>query len=282
MNEKIIDNNGVSICTESFGHADNPALLLIAGATVSMLYWREEFCQLLADQGLFVIRFDNRDVGRSGTYAPGTTPYTIVDMADDAVAVLDAYRVPSAHFAGMSLGGLIAQIAALRSAVRVKSLTLIATGPWAESSADIPEMDTAVLDFQAKASKVDWANEEAVVSYMLQGAALMTGGHAFDRESAERLARAEFKRANNYLSMFNHAALGGGEAYYNRLHEISQPTLIIHGTDDRIWHFKNTEVLLDKIGGARLIALEGSGHELARVDWPAIVEGINSHVNNGS
>ena len=89
-------------------------------------------------------------------------------------------------------------------------------------------------------------NEDSVVNYLIQGAELMSGKKQFDKQRSEKLIRAEFNRANNYISMFNHAALQGGEEYWNRLNEIKQPTLIIHGTDDKIWHYKNAGFLLEK------------------------------------
>lgn len=280
MKEKIITTNDIELYTENFGDKENPAILLIAGATVSMLYWDEEFCQRLADQGFYVIRYDNRDVGKSTFYEVGTTPYDIVDLTNDAIAILDGYKIESAHFMGMSLGGLIAQIASIKYPKRVKTLTLISTGPWGDSDPAIPEMDPRVLDFQARSETVDWANEDSVVEYMMEGAALMSGRKQYDRERGEKLIRAEFKRANNFLSMFNHAGIQGGEEYYDRLDEIKQPTLIIHGTDDLIWHFKHTTILLDKIKNPKLLKLEGTGHELHVKDWDMIIEEVTKHINN--
>lgn len=279
MKEKIITTNDVELYTESFGDKENPAILLIAGATVSMLYWDEEFCLQLAEKGFYVIRYDNRDVGKSTFYEIGSTPYDIVDLTNDAIAILDGYKIESAHFIGMSLGGLIAQIASIKYPARVKTLTLISTGPWGDSDPTIPEMDPGVLDFQARAETVDWTNEDSVVEYMMEGAALMSGRREYDRKRGEKLIRAEFRRANNYSSMFNHANIQGGEKYYNRLDEIKQPTLIIHGTDDLIWRFKHTNILLDKIKNSKLLKLEGTGHELHFQDWNTIVEEVTGHVN---
>lgn len=280
MKEKMVANGDVIICTESFGDKSNPAILLVAGATVSMLYWDEEFCQRLADRGFYVIRYDNRDVGKSTNYEPGTTPYDIVDLTADAIAILDEYQLEKAHFVGLSLGGLISQIAALEYPGRVQSLTLLSSGPWGDADPTIPEMDTRILDFHAKAGTVDWTNEDHVVEYLVEGAALLSSRKQFDRQRSEKLIRAEFRRANNYISMFNHAALGGGEEYYNRLDEIKHPTLIIHGTDDLIWHFKNTTVLLEQIKGSKLLVLEGTGHELHVEDWDTIIGGIAKHVTD--
>lgn len=280
VKEKVIKTNDLELSTESVGNEGNPAILLIAGATVSMLYWDAAFCQQLADKGFFVIRYDNRDVGKSTTYEPGTTPYDIVDLTNDAISILDGYHIDQAHWVGMSLGGLISQIASIRFPSRVKTLTLLSTGPWADSDPTIPEMDTRILDFHGKSGTVDWTNEDSVVEYLLEGAALMGGRKPFDRKRGEKLIRAEFNRANHYLSMFNHAALAGGEEYYNRLPEIRQPTLIIHGTDDLIWHFKHAHVLLDQIKNATLIQLDGTGHELHVEDWDTLVDGITKHVRD--
>jgi pimeloyl-ACP methyl ester carboxylesterase len=280
MKEKFIKAEGIEICTESFGDENNPAILLLAGATVSMLFWDTDFCIRLAENGYLVIRYDNRDVGKSTSYTPGTTPYNIVDLTDDAIAILDGYKIEKAHFVGISLGGLIAQISAIRFPGRVHSLTLMSTGPWGDSDSSIPEMDTRILDFHSKADSVDWTSEDSVTSYLIQGAQLMSGRKPFEEKRSENRIRNEFNRANNYISMFNHATLGGGEDYWNRLSEINMPTLIVHGTDDKIWHFQNTAVLKTKIKGSKLITLEGTGHELHTQDWPAIVDEINRHISD--
>lgn len=278
MNERIVYNREVAICTESFGNKSDPGIVLLAGATVSMLFWDKEFCERLASNGFFVIRYDNRDVGKSQSYAPGSMSYNILDLLDDVMAILVNYGIETAHFVGMSLGGLISQIAALKYPQHVATLTLISTGPWGNPHPDIPEMDQRIIDFHEKAAKVQWTNENEVVDYMLKGAKLMSGRKPFDKNNTEKVIRAEFRRAYNYITMFNHAALQGGEAYYNRLDEIVQPTLIIHGTDDKIWHFKHTETLLQSIKESKLLVLEGTGHELHRLDWTRIIEGINTHV----
>ncbi|WP_161887873.1 macrolide hydrolase EstT [Pontibacter russatus] len=280
MKEKVIKINNIEIYTESFGDNNNPAILLVAGATVSMLFWDAEFCQRLAGNGFFVIRYDNRDVGKSTFYEPGLTPYDIVDLTNDAISILDGYHIDKAHFVGLSLGGLISQIAAIKNPDRVKSLTLMATGPWADSDPTIPEMDTRIIDFHSRSGTVDWTQEDSVVNYLIQGAELMCGRKPFDKQRSENLIRAEFKRANNYLSMFNHAALGGGDDYWNRLNEINRPTLIIHGTEDKIWHYKNAGILLEKIKGSKLITLEGTGHELHFDDWNFIIDKIAKHIND--
>lgn len=277
--ERFVQLNSVSLCTESFGNPAAPAILLMMGATASMLWWEEEFCHSLSGRGFFVIRYDNRDVGRSTTYPPGSTPYGLDEMTDDAIGILEAYGLEQAHLVGMSLGGLIAQIAAIKYPEKVRSLILIATGPFGPTDPTIPDMDERILAFQAKAGEVDWSDEDAVAGYLVSGAALLSGpARPFDWDRAENLARAEFRRAGNYLSMFNHAALQGGEAFYGRSSEITQPALIIHGTADQIWHYNHTQTLMQELVNSQLLTMEGAGHELHRQDWEAVIQAISSHV----
>lgn len=275
----MVERNGVILCTENTGNISNPAILLMMGATASMLWWDEEFCQLLAEKGFFVIRYDNRDVGRSTTYPPETPPYGLEDMVDDAIHILDAYNIHQAHLAGMSLGGLLAQMAALSFPERVTSLILIATGPFGPTDPSIPAMDERIIAFQAKAAEVDWTDERAVAAFLIEGAEIQSGTkHPYDKQRGERLARAEFQRANNYISMFNHARLQGGENLYGQVDQIKQPTLIIHGTEDPIWNYRHAQTLLDELEQAKLVTLEGAGHELHYNDWELIIESIAQHV----
>lgn len=278
--EKIITNNDVSLCTEHFGDQKNPGILLIAGATVSMLYWDTGFCKQLADKGYFVIRYDNRDVGKSTTYATGSISYDITDLADDAVHILDANIIKKATVIGISLGGLIAQIIAIKNTDRINSLILMSTGIWGTADVTIPEMDKEVINLQHKAENVNWDDEEAVVDYMLQYAHLMAGLKPVDYEREEKRVREEFNRAVNYRSMFNNSMVGGGESYYNRLHEINVSTFISHGTHDKIWHFEHSKSLLAKIKHSRLLRLDGTGHKLNYNDWNMITATISQFIKS--
>lgn len=276
--ERFIQSADATICLQTFGDKKDPCVLLLMGATASMLWWDEAFCRQLADQGFYVIRYDNRDTGRSTTYAPGTAPYSIDDLVDDAMRVLDANQIPRAHFVGMSLGGLVTQIAALKYPERVQSLTLLATGPWGPSDPSVPEMDPRIVQFQGRASRIDWTDEDAVVAFLLEGSALTAGRNGLDRPHMEQLFRAEFRRATRYVSMYNHATLQGGEAYYGHLQDIRQPSLIIHGTDDKVWHFKHAEFLRKTLPASTLTILEGTGHELRPADWNTIIQALITHL----
>src|SRR5919201_3794340 len=127
MAEQMIEANGVELCAQAFGDSAHPPILLIMGTGASMLWWEEGFCQLLADGGRFVIRYDHRDTGRSVTYEHGRPGYTGADLVADAAGVLDAYEIPGAHVVGVSMGGALAQLLALDFPDRVLSLVLIST-----------------------------------------------------------------------------------------------------------------------------------------------------------
>lgn len=279
MSEKIVHNNNVELYTESFGDIKNPCILLIMGASASMVWWDEEFCQRLSRNNRFIIRYDNRDVGLSTCYEPGTTNYTVLDMADDAIAILNAYSIKQAHLVGMSLGGMIGQILAIRNPERVLTVTAIASGIW-DDNPELPSIDQKILDYHMQASDVNWADRDAVVKYMVNGWKLLNGSaHPFDEEQAIKLAQTEVKRAKNLLSMFNHALLKGGEKLYGKASSITMPFLIIHGTEDPVLPFRHAEIMANTIPKASLHVLKGSGHEIHRAEWENVINLIVKHTS---
>ncbi len=275
MNELLIKSDGIEICSDSFGERGNPAILLIMGAQSSLIWWEEEFCQCLADTGRFVVRYDNRDVGRSTTYESGHPDYTFEDMADDAIRVLDAYKIDQAHIVGMSMGGMLTQMIALRHPDRVLTVTLLATSNFAP---DLPPMEEKLMDYFSNMEAIDWTNEQSVVDFVVERSRILVGSkHPFDENKVYQLAKKEWKRSNNMASMNNHAMLSGGESYLARTGEINVPTLVIHGTEDPIIPYEHGKHLANEIQGAVLLTLEGAGHELHYDDWDLIIDSISRH-----
>lgn len=279
MSEQMITVDGIELCTESFGDRNNPALLLIMGATASMISWEDEFCQGLADTGRFVIRYDNRDVGQSVNYEPGNPQYSLEDMADDAVRVLDAYGIREAHIAGMSLGGLLTLFLTIKYPERVLSNTLIMTSSFSDPG--LPEMEEKVGAFFDTAEKIDWENEQEVIDFSIRKWKILSGTkHPFNEARARKLVTADVKRTKNLTaSMFNHGLLTGGESLIPRVKEIVVPALVIHGTEDPILPFAHGVALADKIPGASLLPLEGVGHELHEKEWDTIIAAISRHTS---
>lgn len=278
MKSQRIRKDGVDLFSESFGKPNDTPILMIMGAMVSSVWWPEEFCVQLSNPGRHVIRYDHRDTGRSTSYEPGSTHYSTEDLADDAIRILDGYEIESADVVGMSLGGFLAQLIAIKNPDRVKSLTLIASERLAEADPAMPGIDPSIIDYHSKAGELDWTNREAVVDHQVGAWRLLSGpARQFDESFVRELARADFDRTPNLLTTFNHTTLQGGESWFGRLGEILAPTLVIHGTHDCVLPYAHGLALKAEIPNATLLTLEGAGHELHRDDWPTIIGAIRQH-----
>lgn len=266
------------IVSQTFGDPGNPAMLLIMGSMASMLWWPEVLCKKLAGEGRFVIRFDNRDTGLSTKYAAGEPPYTFDDMADDAVGVLDSYGIGKAHVVGMSMGGMIAQRLTLKHPSRVISLTVISSSPVGIDTSHLPGTTEAYMEHSADGAKVDWSDREQVVGFVVKDAhAIASTAHPFDAKAMRAFIERDYDRSGGFLSATNHFMLKGGEDLKGRLHEIEAPLLVIHGTSDPIFPVEHGAALADAVAGARLVRIEGGGHELHPQDWDTIAAAIVAH-----
>lgn len=280
MTEELRPIGSVELCVESFGSEGNPCVLLMMGAMASMVWWDEAFCRQLAARGHFVIRYDQRDVGRSTCNPPGELTYGVDDLVKDALGVLDSFDINRAHLVGMSLGGMLAQVAALRHPKRVASITAIASGIF-DDRQDLPGIDQRILDYHQAGATLDWTDEAAVCEYLVGGWKLLNGSrHPFDEARALALATTEYRRARSLLSMFNHATLAGAEDLYGRVGELTLPTLVIHGDEDPVLPLPHAEALRDAIQGARWLQLTGGGHELHILDWPRILDAVSNLVHD--
>lgn len=276
--ESIVRANGVDLCVGTFGDAGDPAILLIMGSSASMDWWEDDFCERLAAGSRFVVRYDHRDTGRSVSYEAGAPAYTGRDLIEDAVGVLDALRLTSAHLVGMSMGGPIAQVVALDYPDRVASLTLISTSP-SGGDPDLPEMSAETgAEFAAVASP-DWSDRAAVIDYQLQLARVCASRSSpFDEEELRRLAGRVLDRTSNVeASMTNHDFLKGADRWRERLRDLDVPTLVIHGTEDPVLPYGQALALAREIRGAELLPLERTGHELPRRVWELVVSAILEH-----
>ena len=166
MNKRVIRADGIELATQAFGDPGQPPVLLIMGAMASMLWWPDAFCERLAGQGRHVLRYDNRDTGHWTTYPPGEPPYAFDDMAKDAVRVLDGYGISSAHLVGTSMGGMIAQLVALKHPARVASLTVISSSPFGEDTSGLPGTSPASWSTLAIASgaELNWIGPTAATA----------------------------------------------------------------------------------------------------------------------
>ncbi|PZV38382.1 alpha/beta fold hydrolase [Mesorhizobium kowhaii] len=266
------------IVSEAFGDPANPPLLLIMGAMASMLWWPQALCRKLADADLFVIRYDNRDTGCSTKYPPGEPPYTFDDMADDAMRVLDDHGVGKAHVVGMSMGGMIAQLVALKHPSRVASLIVISSSPLGIDTSQLPQTSDAYIKHSAEGAKVDWSNRGQVVDFIVKDAqAIASTVHPFDEAQMRAFVEHDYDRSGGLLSATNHFMLRGGDAWKGRVHEMTASLLVIHGTADPIFPVEHGEALAEAVAGAKILRITGGGHELHPDDWTVMVAAIVDH-----
>ena len=277
MAERMIEANGVELCTEPFGDPSDPPILLVMGIGASMLWWDEGFCRMLADRGRFVIRYDHRDTGRSVTYEPGHPGYTGGDLVADAAGVLDAYEIPAAHVVGVSAGGAFAQLLALDAADHVLSLVLISTSPALPGTRRLPPPTERFARF-ASTSAVEWSDAESVIEHLVAYSHVLVGDERpFDETAARDLARRDVERARHVAAAQNHDAIADDGRSRPPLSSITVPTLVIHGTADPMFPPAHGEALAAEIPGARLLTLPGAGHGVDRTDWTIIVGAIAEH-----
>jgi pimeloyl-ACP methyl ester carboxylesterase len=277
--EQIVHANGVDLCIETFGDRGDPPILLIHGAGNSMLSWDEELCERLAAGGRFVIRYDVRDAGRSVSYAPGAPEYGLRDQVEDAVGLLDALGLPSAHIVGMSMGASIGQLAALDHAERVASLTLASSTPGApgHEQSDLPGASEEL--FAEQLPQPDWGDRAAVVDYLVE-AERPYAAH-FDEAAMRELAgRIVDRTVNIASSVTNVFTQDPGDPWRHRLGDVAVRTLVIHGTEDPLFPYAHAVALANEIPGAELLALERTGHEyFRRATWDHVIASILEHTS---
>ena len=277
----------VDIHYEDMGDPADPAVLLIMGLGAQMIFWRAEFCQKMIDQGLRVIRFDNRDVGLSGKLpehhsgAPllprmarsflgmaSPAAYTLEDMADDAAALLDHLGVDRAHVVGASMGGMIAQVFAARHRARTRALGVIfSSNNQSALPPPGPQQLLAVL------SKPSGTGRDAIIDNALRVTKII-GSPGFPRpDDAIRAEAVEVYDRSYYPAGVGRqfaAILGSGSLRrYNR--QTTAPTVVIHGKADKLMRPSGGRAIARAIPGARLVLFDGMGHELPEPLWDDIV-----------
>ena len=283
MAPRIVHANGADLCVETFGDPTAPTLLLIAGSAQSMDWWYDGFCERLAAGPRHVIRYDTRDTGASVSYPPGAPGYTGADLIADAVGVLDALGVERAHVLGLSAGGGMAQELALQHPERVASLTLLATSPALPGAADrppLPPSSEAVRKRYAEPlPEPDWSDREAVIDYLIEDERPYRGIHPVDeRERRALVARIVDRTTNIASSMRNVWLIDEPDTGAARLDQIAVPTLVVHGTYDPAFPIEHGEALAREIPGARLLRVDGMGHEVPpKAVWHVVVPALLEH-----
>ena len=274
----------VELCWQDFGDPANPPLLLVMGLGGQMILWPDELCELLAGAGFHVIRFDNRDNGRSTVLAaagepslqavlagePGAAPYDLSDMAGDAAGLLDALGIDAAHVVGASLGGMIAQTLAIEHPQRVLSLaSLMST--TGEPSVGHPNAEgQAALMTRAPVDRAGY-----IESISRTRRAIGSPGFPHDAERTRRLAARCYDRGYHPQgTMRQLAAIVASGDRTEGLRGLDVPTVVIHGEDDPLIGVSGGHATAAAIPGARLVLIPGMGHDFPAGTWEPVAEAI--------
>jgi pimeloyl-ACP methyl ester carboxylesterase len=284
MSEQFVDTGrGITLCYEPFGDPADPPALLVMGLATQMIAWHEDFCRELAGRGFYVVRFDNRDIGRSTHIdAPpptlkqmvrrrfGPDQYTLGDMAEDTAGLLRELELAPAHVIGASMGGMIAQTLAAEHPGCVRSLVSIMASTGSRWSGQ-PRFGVYRFLLRRPPHDRDSYVERAIEVFGVVGST----GFPLDLEYIRERAGRAYDRGHNIAAGARQlgAILASGNRT-ERLRRIEAPTLVIHGSVDKMVSPSGGRATARAIPGARLLTIEGMGHDLPRDVWPVIIDAV--------
>jgi pimeloyl-ACP methyl ester carboxylesterase len=278
---QFVERGAIRLWSEALGVPGRPCVLLIAGAGAHSGFWPDDFCRELADSGLFVVRFDHRDIGYS---THGADPYDLFVLLADLQAILDAYGVAAAHLVGHSMGGYLVALAAVHQAPRLLSATMISSGPTVRSavavelglSSALPATWQAVLDNRPT------GDFEADLPGWMKSWRLLQGTLPVDPEMAARYTKELYFRDARDASVARRhiAALRNVPVSLAKdLTRVTVPSLVIHGTEDPLVPVDHGMAVARLIPGCRLRLIAGAGHMFFRQDlWTKLAAHILEHV----
>jgi pimeloyl-ACP methyl ester carboxylesterase len=282
--ERLAPCNGIEIAYQEMGDADAEPLFLVMGLATQMLAWDEGFCDALAERGFRVVRFDNRDIGRSTKLTAagppprldmmlgrrGSAAYLLRDMAADTIGLMDHLGIESAHVVGASMGGMIAQTLAIEHPGRVRSLVSIMSNTGSRWTGLPSRKAMAVLLGQPPRDR-ESAVERAVRTFAVIG----SPGFPFDEERLRRIAGRSYDRGHSAAGVARqlHAITASGDRT-KALHGVRVPTTVIHGNRDVLVRPAGGRATARAIPDARLKIVDGMGHDLPRQLWPVFAEAI--------
>jgi pimeloyl-ACP methyl ester carboxylesterase len=282
--ERLAPANGIELCYQEIGDPDGEPLVLVMGLATQMIAWDEDFCAMLAERGFRVVRFDNRDIGRStkiDSAGPpsridmlsgrrATAPYLLRDMAADTVGLMDHLGIESAHLVGASMGGMIVQTAAIEHPRRVRSLVSImsTTGSrWV----GFPTFKAFGVLLGTPPRSREAAIERAIKTFGVIG----SPAYPFDEERIRQIAGTAYDRGHSAAGVARqlHAITASGDRT-RALQRLDLPATVIHGSSDVLVRPSGGRATAKAIPGARLKMIEGMGHDLPPALWPTFSEEI--------
>jgi pimeloyl-ACP methyl ester carboxylesterase len=283
MSEQFARVGEVDICFETFGEARDPAMLLIMGLGTQMVAWHDDLCTELAGRGFFVIRHDNRDIGRSThlkqlkppplwklAVRDRNAPYSLADMAADSVGVLDHLGIEKAHLVGASMGGMIAQTIAIRHPERALSLVSIFSNTGSFWSGQPALSMYAVLLRPAPRDREGFIEHGVKMFTKIGGT-----GYEPGIEDLRTIAERSFDRGGDPAGPGRQlAAIVADRDRSPQLRRLTLPATVIHGSEDKLIRPSGGRATAKAIPGARLVEIQGMGHGLPRGAWPRILDAI--------
>jgi pimeloyl-ACP methyl ester carboxylesterase len=291
MNDRFARVGELEIAYRTLGDADDPPLLLVMGLGSQLIHWDLEFCEQLAERGFHVIRFDNRDAGRSTKIKapvpnlvrgvaglPIKAPYLLDDMAGDAFGLLDHLGIERAHVVGVSMGGMIAQTMAIRRPERVLSLASVMS-TTGERRVGRPKLRLwGVLLRRAPRDRQQYIEYFVRVFRMIG-----SPGFPVDEDRLRKLAAATYDRGHHPAGTGRQlAAIMASGDRTPQLRRLAVPTVVIHGTDDPLVPFRGGVATARAIPNAEFLAIPGMGHDLPRQVWPRIIDAIVAGVERAA
>jgi pimeloyl-ACP methyl ester carboxylesterase len=269
VNERFARVGEVELCFETLGDPGDPTLLLMMGLGFQLVAWPDAFCAALAGRGFRVVRFDHRDAGRS-THLPGRR-YALRDLAGDAAGLLDHLGVRAAHVVGASMGGMVAQVLATEHPDRVSSLASLMSSTGARR---VGRPSLRVL--RHAVGRPPRTPAEAAERRVRVFAAMGSTGFAQDLDEVRRVAVLSHERDPEARAgrRRQHAAVRAAGDRTADLARVTAPTVVIHGTADRMVHPSGGRATASAIPGAHLVEIDGLGHDLPPGAWPRLVEAI--------
>jgi pimeloyl-ACP methyl ester carboxylesterase len=281
--EQLAPTNGIELCYQEMGDPDGEPLLLVMGLATQMIAWDEEFCAMLAERGFRVVRFDNRDIGRSTKLREagvpnmlemmvgrGKPPYRLRDMAADTVGLMDHLGIDSAHLVGASMGGMIAQSVAIEHPERARSLVSIMSTTGSRRVGH-PSYRTFGVLLGKRPREREAMIERVVKTFKVIG----SPGYPFEEERVRELAARSYDRGHSAAGIARqlHAITASGDRTPG-LRELDVPTVVIHGKSDVLVNPSGGRATAKAIPSARLKIVDGMGHDMPRALWPTFVEEI--------
>jgi pimeloyl-ACP methyl ester carboxylesterase len=290
--EQMAPANGIELCYQEMGEPDGEPLILVMGLATQMIAWQDGLCRLLAERGYRVVRFDNRDIGRSTkiskagipskidllTGRRASAPYLLRDMAKDTVGLLDFLEIDQAHIVGASMGGMIVQQMAIDHPRRVRSMVSIMSTTGNRRSGQ-PSLKTFGVLLGDPPKKRNQVISRAVKTFKVIG----SPGFPFEEDMVREMAARSYDRGHSAAGVMRqlHAIIASGDRT-KALHDVHVPTTVIHGTRDPLVKPSGGRATAKAIPGARLMMVDGMGHDLPRDLWPTFANAIDTNASSSA